>query len=1641
MRLRKLRRVLACTAFALASIQNVYAVDIVDTDNDGLSDEEETNTYLTDPNLADTDGDGMSDGWEVTSSLDPLSELDDRLDADNDGWTNLQEYQADTDANDATSVPSIIVVGSNTAYSISDDNILYEIDLAAGTTTSIGALGFTDDFEGLAYNVVDGYLYAAGDSAKKLYKVDIATGAATEIGSLGVSGTEFGLIFDSSGTLYLVDDENLYTVDTVAGAATLIGSSGTTLSDSLAWLNGVLYTTGRHGNLYSVDTTTSATTLIGSLGFTVAQQTGLTVSGNELWGYDEGTLQLFTINTTTGLATLASTVTPAFESLAAIAYEDADSDGMGDSWEDLYSLDSSDASDASLDLDSDGLSNLQEFLNGTDPSVADTDSDGLSDGDEFYTYRTSPISSDTDGDTLSDSAEINTHGTSALNTDTDADGMSDNWEILYGLNPLVNDASSDLDSDDLSNFEEYGLGTNPTSTDSDNDTLSDADEVNTYFTDPNDSDSDSDGLSDAVEINTYSTDPIDNDSDSDGLSDGVEVNTYGTDPNNTDSDADGINDGVEVNTYGSNPILTDSDGDGVSDGDEANTYSTDPADSDSDNDGLSDGEELNTYNTDPNLSDSDGDGMSDGWEVTASLDPLSGLDDRLDSDNDGWTNLQEFEAETDATDASSTPSYDPAIIGYSISGDNDLYEINLLTGELSFIGALGLADDYEGFAYRAIDDTWYAAGDSNDVLYRINIETGAATAIGNLNVGGSEFGMAFSDSGQLYLIEDDNGGVYYVDVSNAEATLIATLDIFGTASLAFLNGTLYTIDEESNLYTIDVNNSEANLIGALGIDVSAQSGLATDGVNLWGLNEADDELFTINTDTGLATRSAYFSDAKFESLAMQIQSTLIDSDSDSDGMPDEWEETNGLDKNDASDSVLDNDSDGLNNLQEFINNTDPSVSDNDSDGLSDGDEFYTYRTDPANADSDEDGLNDGDEVNTYSTDPLIADTDEDGMTDGWEVLYSLDPLVDDSASDSDSDGLNNLEEFGLGSNPTLVDSDSDGLEDGVEVNTYGTDPASSDSDEDGLSDSDEINTLNTDPLNSDSDSDGVADGSDYYPTISLGGLTDTDNDGLPDDCDQDCIDLGMTADENDDGDALDDSSDPYPLDPVNGLVDTDSDGMPDDCDQDCIDQGMVADSDDDNDGVADIDDAYPLISLGSLNDNDGDGIPDDCNQDCIDLGMVADEDDDNDGIADADDSYPSISIGTLTDTDGDGIPDECNQDCIDSGMAADNDDDNDGVVDADDPDNSSDNGSPDLLLVAETDPVEVTTDSGDSYEMLVDDVFFADFLAIDAVDSEFTYEASIDGSVLSVDASEIMLIPAGRQTIQWVAIDSSGNRSNSVNQIIDVYPQVRFDEIASITGEPSVTAIQVSLTGDSPEYPVVVVYEVNGLSDLNQDDIDAGFDITTQHQVIIEAGEAETLNRDALIELSILDDQSAENDEQLILDLISAELEVESGLFVIHSDAQHTLTVTENNLAPTVQLTLEQGGVEVDSVQQNGGVVTITAVVTDGNGNDTHSLNWSLESLGLSDTLESIVSFDPENVDDGTYVITVTATDDGVGLLSGEAELTFDIVAEQIDSSPGIENGSGSSSGGSSSGGSMTWWIMLLMFGFIANARVRRFNT
>ena len=102
---------------------------------------------------------------------------------------------------------------------------------------------------------------------------------------------------------------------------------------------------------------------------------------------------------------------------------DSDGDGIPDDVEQRFGLDPNNPVDALDDPDHDGLTNLQEYQHGTELTTADTDGDGLLDGDEIN----------------------GTSGffTNPLLADTDADGIPDNVEVASGSDP-TNAASMNL---------------------------------------------------------------------------------------------------------------------------------------------------------------------------------------------------------------------------------------------------------------------------------------------------------------------------------------------------------------------------------------------------------------------------------------------------------------------------------------------------------------------------------------------------------------------------------------------------------------------------------------------------------------------------------------------------------------------------------------------------------------------------------------------------------------------------------------------------------------------------------------------------------------------------------------------------------------------------------------------------------------------------------------------------------------------------------------------------------------------------------------------------------------------------------------------------------------------------------------------
>ncbi|MBQ7981520.1 MAG: cellulose binding domain-containing protein, partial [Oscillospiraceae bacterium] len=126
-----------------------------------------------------------------------------------------------------------------------------------------------------------------------------------------------------------------------------------------------------------------------------------------------------------------------------------------------------------------------------------------------------------------------------------------------------------------------------------------------------------------------------------------------------------------------------------------------------------------------------------------------------------------------------------------------------------------------------------------------------------------------------------------------------------------------------------------------------------------------------------------------------------------------------LEKEPEIDYELDTDSDGLPDYYEEIIGSDPKTEHSDADQLPDGYEALYLGTDPSKSDSNDNGTSDADE-------------------------------------DFDTDGLTNLEEYNLGTDPFLEDSDYDTLSDKDEVNIHGTNPTKGDTDDDLVPDGDEV---------------------------------------------------------------------------------------------------------------------------------------------------------------------------------------------------------------------------------------------------------------------------------------------------------------------------------------------------------------------------------------------------------------------------------------------------------------------------------------------------------------------------------------------------------------------------------------------------------
>ncbi|WOH35801.1 PQQ-binding-like beta-propeller repeat protein [Thalassotalea fonticola] len=739
---------------------------------------------------------------------------------------------------------------------------------------------------------------------------------------------------------------------------------------------------------------------------------------------------------------------------------DHDLDTLPGWWEELNQLNDNDSSDAPLDSDNDGLTNLQEFNLLTDPQNSDSDNDGINDGDEVNTYGTQPLDADSDDDGLNDGEEVNTYFTQPLNSDSDSDGLTDEQEVnVYLSNPL----NSDSDNDGLADNFEVDNQLNPNVDDAQ-------------------LDADSDGLDNIGEF-TAGSNINKADTDNDGLSDGEEVHTYLTDPTNRDTDADKLPDGWEIN-FAFNPLLatdatTDFDNDSFDNLTEFFLQS-DPTDINSipvaqpwsghQGNAAHNGFTALTINSD-NLAVRWSISMPAGFD---NFNPVTAINGQVFATNYTWYDDEAVYA-LDAVDGSvlwhkaftdagfvNAPTVDngSVYLQTGTSGDSYLYSFDTNNGELNYKVSYG----NQSTRYKAptvYEQEVYTGGGRYGGSYKYNAINGEELWFTDLAQCGNwtpavddeyfyyfstGFTKADKETGEQVSVFGDSSWRCLTPVLGGQNDAFAIAD-YSLVAFDLANDNIKWQHNEEGLSS---NRFTGEPAVGLGKVYAIKNGSLTvydqfSGEQLWTWQPLNNNSLSGNlaltnnvlfigdgTNTyavDITTHQQVWSYPAFGHISLSLEGALYiakstgqliainyGNDSDEDGMDDWWEDRFGFDKDSAADAELDADSDGLSNLEEFNLGTTPTNTDTDGDQLSDYDEHLTYLSNPKNADS-----------------------DDDGMDDGWEVTQGFDLLNPaDGMTDSDADGILNVEEYIEGTDPwdetslpDIVTSMDISFEDGV----------------------------------------------------------------------------------------------------------------------------------------------------------------------------------------------------------------------------------------------------------------------------------------------------------------------------------------------------------------------------------------------------------------------------------------------------------------------------------------------------------------------------------------------------------------------------------------------------------------------------------
>jgi outer membrane protein assembly factor BamB len=714
----------------------------------------------------------------------------------------------------------------------------------------------------------------------------------------------------ANGQLYIRNNNSIYSINEMTGA--------------VSWQ----WDSKEYGDNFNIVATLSHVFVSSSIKTYALSAT----TGEQLWSYDAGG--------NLALGTDGALYIQSSNQLVAINLEgDSDNDGMPDWWERRYGLNLNDASDGALDLDSDGLTNLDEFTAGSRADDPDSDDDGIT-----------------------DAAEVKIHYTNPVSTDSDSDDLADGWEVNNTLNPLdPDDRDQDLDGDGIPNYMEYLAATDPTN----------ALSLPPMFTPDNYSFEDG-LLPSGWELSAETT--------------SVQVvsgaASHGSQMLELRYQAD-----ISFEGYFMASDLSLDIKNGCSYGYGAQIYIDDQLVANSYGSSV----QWSMLKTTIPLGHHKVSIRSNSYSCSTYVDNLvitpAASNAQLAVQLVGFDgNLLKFvsvDGKVVRTLGITPPQQNQQLVSFVAAGNDKLVLAYQGNNSNSFLRLLDLTTfdwrDFTGidpisssssavvargnFAYVPTYDRYTGSGN----LSRVNLSTGAATRFGSHRYAA----LALDSAGFIYAYSD--GVVYKYDPS--------TLALVSQVATVYAQQLLF--DSKDRL--IVISHNEVVRYSAPGL-IDARI-TPSYGIHAVALNEQD-ELF-IGLGIQLSRYTADWIETTAWAVPVMEIATFTLSDSDSDGLPDWWELNNGLDSTDAADSTSDSDSDGLTAVGEYAAGTNPQRDDTDGDSVADGDEVNNHHTNPLAADTDGDRLTDAEEINQYLTNPLLADSDADGIDDYREHVPAL----------------------------------------------------------------------------------------------------------------------------------------------------------------------------------------------------------------------------------------------------------------------------------------------------------------------------------------------------------------------------------------------------------------------------------------------------------------------------------------------------------------------------------------------------------------------------------------------------------------------------------------------------------------------------